>query len=148
VEIAFCIDEKAPSRQPPARELARRLYDRFPTTVIDWERGDAYVQAGLDRLTALGTPDVILQSHRAYFGNVVFVSVSEPRWAGIVATSYIHSIWSPLDDAVLFDVRGSDDADRVGPIFRELGVALGMVPCVAASDAEPGVAPARSEHNR
>jgi len=121
------------------------LSDRFPATVIDWPRGDAYVQAGLDRLIALGTPEVILRSHRAYFGNVVFVSVSEPRWGGVTATSYIHSIWSPLDDAVVFDVRGPEDADRVGPIARELGAALGMAPCAAASDADRPVAPEPTE---
>jgi hypothetical protein len=141
MEIAFCIDDKAQSRQPHAGELARRLCDRFPTTIIDWQQGNAFVQAGLDRLISLGTPEVILHSHRAYFGNVVFVSVSEPQWAGIVATSYIHSIWSPLDDAVLFEVQGSDDTDRVGAIFRDLGAALGMVPCVAAPDAVPPNAP-------
>ncbi|MFO0876270.1 MAG: hypothetical protein U0840_02765 [Gemmataceae bacterium] len=135
MEIAFCIDEKAESRQPHARELAQRLSDRISTTIVDWPRGNTYVQAGLDRLISLGTPEVILQSHRAYFGNVVFVSVSEPRWAGITATSYIHSIWSPLDDSVLVDVQGSDDAETVGSVVRELGAALGMVLCMAEQEA-------------
>ncbi|MGL4463324.1 MAG: hypothetical protein ACRC1K_14340 [Planctomycetia bacterium] len=137
VEMAFRVDETAPSRQPTARELAQRLRDRFPTTVVDWRRGDAYVQAGLDRLASLGTPEVILRSHSAYFGNVVFVSVSEPHWAGVVATSYVHGIRSPLDDAVLFDVQGPDDPERTAAVFRELGDALGLSLC-AEADAEPG----------
>ena len=109
-------------------ELVRRFARSFPSAVIDRERGDAHIQEGLDRLIAMGAPDIILKSHRSYFGNTVFVSVSEGRWAGATATSYLQRIWPPLGDAVFFEVQGAEDV-LASAIARELGAALDMIVC-------------------
>jgi hypothetical protein len=124
--IKLCVEGEQTS-EIHAEELVRRLLRHFPATVIDWERGDAHVQAGLDHLIRLGAPDVILESHKSYFGNVVFVSVSESRWGSAIATSFVHTIWPPLGDAVVFDVHGATDEGTVGLIARELRAALGML---------------------
>ncbi|MDB5338795.1 MAG: hypothetical protein JWN70_4414 [Planctomycetaceae bacterium] len=126
MEIRLCVEawERAP--EIPSAELVQRLLRQFPDAVIDWAQGDAYVQAGLDRLIGLGAPDIFLNAHRLYFGKVVFVSLSEPRWAGATATSYLHNTSPPLGDAVIFDVDGAEDESTVDLIARELGAALGM----------------------
>jgi hypothetical protein len=109
-------------------ELMQRFARCFSSGVVDKARGDAHIKEGLDRLIAMGAPDVILKSHRSYFGNTVFVSVSEPRWRGATATSYLQKIWPPLGDSVLFDIQGADD-ELANSIARELAAALDMVVC-------------------
>jgi hypothetical protein len=120
-----------------AEELATRLLRHFPSAVIDRDRGNAHVQAGLDRLIDDGAPAVILESHRAYFGNVIYASVGESHWKGVTATSYLQRIWPPLGDTVTFDVQGSAEHATVDSIARELGVALGMSPYSDVADADP-----------
>ena len=107
-------------------ELVQRLTRNFPSAVIDRERGNSHVQEGLNRLVAMGAPNIIIESHRSYFGNTVFVSVSESRWAGATANSYLQRMWPQLGDAVFFDVQGANDA-LLPSIARELAAALGMV---------------------
>jgi hypothetical protein len=129
LQVKLCVEAWQETPELSADELAQRLLRHFPSAVIDRERGNAHVQHGLDRLIGLGAPDVILESHRSYFGNVVFASVSEARWEGAVAISYLHRMWPPLGDAVFFDVQGAADEAAAGAIASELGEALGMVPC-------------------
>jgi hypothetical protein len=129
LQVKLCVKAWEESPELSADELGQRLLRHFPSTVIDRGRGNEYVQEGLNLLIGLGAPDVILESHRSYFDNVVFASVSEVRWEGAVATSYLHRIWPPLGDAVFFDVQGAADDSAEGAIVRELGEALGMVPC-------------------
>lgn len=129
MQVRLCVEGWEVTPELSADELSQRLLRHFPSAVVDRERGNKHVQEGLDRLIGLGAPDVILESHRSYFGNVVFASVSEARWAGAVAISYLHRMWPPLGDAVLFDVQGAADDAAVGKIAGELGQALGMVPC-------------------
>jgi hypothetical protein len=128
MQVKLCVEAWEETPELSADELARRLLRHFPSAVIDRERGNAHVQAGLDRLIGLGAPEMILESHRSYFGNVVFASVSEARWEGAVATSYLHRMWPPLGDAVFFDVQRAADEAAVNVIASELGAALGMVP--------------------
>src|SRR5689334_36980 len=97
--------------------------------MIDPRQGDAHVQERLDQLVSMGAPDVILEAHRAYFGNVVFASVSEGRWNGAIATSYLHRMWPPLGDVVVFDLQGATDDAMAASIASELAEALHMVPC-------------------
>lgn len=142
MELKLCVEAWEETPEISAQELAQRLLRRFPSTVIDWGRGNAHVQEGLERLIALGAADVLLESHRAYFGNVVFTSVSEGRWEGATATSYLRRMWPPLGDAVYFDVQGATSDAIIGVIASELGAALGMVPCSEAAakhgaDADP-----------
>jgi hypothetical protein len=129
LEIKLCVEAWEQTLELPVDELAQRLLRHFPSAVIDRERGDAHVQQGLERLIGLGAPEVILESHRLYFGNVVFVSVSEGHWTGATATSYLHKMWPPLGDTVSFDIQGAGDESAVDSIARELGAALGMVLC-------------------
>jgi hypothetical protein len=129
LQVKLCVEAWEETPELSAEELAQRLIRHFPSAVIDWERGNAHVQEGLDRLIGLEAPDVILESHRSYFGNVVFASVSEARWAGAVATSYLYQMWPPLGDVVFFDIHGAADEVAADAIASELGEALGMVPC-------------------
>lgn len=121
-------------------ELVKRLIRSFLTAVIDRERGDAHVQEGLDRLIAMGAPNVILESHRSYFGNTVFVSLSESHWAGATATSFLQRMWPPLGDAVFFDVQGADEA-LMSTIASELASALEMIVCSEPAKSEQQAEP-------
>lgn len=136
----LCVEAWEQTPHIHAEELVRRLRLRFPEAVVDWERGNAHVQAKFDQLVTLGAPAVILESHRSYFGNVVFVSVSEPGWSGATAASYLHSISPPLGDAVMFEVEGTDDETTAKAIVRALGAALDMVPCAGVAEVDPGAA--------
>lgn len=107
-------------------EILRRLLRRFPTMVVDRPKGDAHVQEGLNRLIEVGAPDIILESHKACFGDTIFVSLSDDDWKGAVASSYLTSIRPPLGDAVFFEVNGADSL-TLESIARELETALGMV---------------------
>jgi hypothetical protein len=126
LEVKLFVEAWEPTHEVSAEELARRLLRHFPSTVIDWDWGDAHVQDGLDRLIGLGAPDVILESHRTYFGNVAFASVSEDRWEGATATSYLHRMWPPLGDAVVFEVQGVETDAMAASIASELAAALDM----------------------
>jgi hypothetical protein len=132
LQVKLCVEAWEETSEVSAEELAQRLLRHFPSAMIDRERGDGHVQEGLDRLISQGAPDVILESHRSYFGNVVFASVSEARWEGATATSYLHRMWPPLGDAMFFDVEGAADERIVAFIAGELAAALGMVPCSEA----------------
>ena len=137
MKVKLCVEAWEQTPELSTDELARRLLREFPSAVIDRERGNAHVQECLDRLISLGAPEVVLESHRSYFGNVVFAAVSEARWDGATATSYLHRMWPPLGDAVFFDVQRAATEAVVGLIAGELGAALGMVPCSEVVDAEP-----------
>jgi len=136
MEVELCVEAWEEAPEIAVEELAQRLLRHFPSAVIDRERGDAHVQEGLGRLIGLGAPSVILESHQSYFGNVVFVSLSERHWAGATATSYLQRMDPPLGDRVSFDVQGSNDGPTVASIARELGAALGMVPCSQIAEDE------------
>ena len=132
MQVKLCVKAWEETPELSSDELAQRLLRHFPSTVIDRKRGNAHVQERLDSLVSLGAPDVILESHRSYFGNVVFASVSETRWEGAVAISYLQRMWPPLGDAVFFDIEGAVDEAAECAIAGELGEALGMVPCSGA----------------
>jgi len=70
-------------------EIAHRIAQSFPHAVIDWPRGDAMVQEGLDRLIRARAPDVITQSHRWMLGNVVYIRWSFPEWPELAALAYV-----------------------------------------------------------
>lgn len=112
-----------------AEELARRLLGHFPQAVIDRPRADAYVQSGLERLIDQEAPDVILEAHRRYFGNVIFASVSDEHWEGVTATSYLHTMWPDLGDTVSFEMNPDPGSETGRVIANELAVALDMVVC-------------------
>jgi hypothetical protein len=110
-----------------AEELVSRLVSRFPRMVIDRDEGNAHVQRKLDDLIAMGTPNVILTSHRGYFGNVIYVSIAEESWHGAVAISYLHSMYPQLGDTVFFDVTAAPNKIATNVIAKELADALQML---------------------
>ncbi len=94
---------------------------------VDRQQGDAWVQQRLDELIEMGTPDVILQGHRSYFGNTIFVSINEPEWHGAIVTAYLQTFSPPLGDYVTFEVCGVPDEPTLDRIERALKAALKMV---------------------
>jgi hypothetical protein len=107
-------------------ELVRRLTRRFPNMIVDQEKGDARVQERLQHLIDLDAPSVILESHRSYFGDTIFVSISEVHWKGATATCYLTSINPPLGDTFSFEVTGADPTS-INLMKRDLAMALDMV---------------------
>jgi hypothetical protein len=129
VELRFYVEDWEHTVHIPAEELVRRLLRHFPSMMADPRKGDAHVQHGLDELIKLGAPDVILESHKALFGNVIFTSISEPRWNNATATSYLQSMRPGLGDRVSFDVTGTFDESTLRVVREDLARALEMVPC-------------------
>ena len=129
VKLTFGIPDWPHSGGISAEELVKRLQCRFPTMLVDREKGNAFVQQRLDQLIALGAPEVILNSHRRYFDNTIYASISPPDWQGVSATSYVHSIRMPALEGVDFDVTDATDETTRDNIARELAGALGMALC-------------------
>jgi hypothetical protein len=126
MELILIVKDWEHTPQVSLEELVRRLASHFPRTIVDREKGDANVQERLEKLIEMEAPRVILDSHRSYFGNTIFVSIAESAWNGAAATSYLTLIRPPLGDAVYFDVVGADSTS-LALIKRELEVALDMV---------------------
>ena len=129
MEIRLCVIAWEETPLIPVQELVRRLRSRYPTMLVDWKRGDAFVQTRLEQFVAIGAAEVILKSHRTYFGNTAYVSIREEHWSGATVTAWLQTMRPPLGDAVCFDVMGTD-AEAVGELIAgELGAVLGMVRC-------------------
>jgi hypothetical protein len=129
------LDFVANSEDPvQAEELVRQLQAHFPSLVADQAKGDAHVQERLDMFIAMGTPDVILTSHRSYFGKVIYVSISEPHWKGATVTSYVYPMYPGLGDGASFDVDDEMEAATTNLISNELATALGMTRCTDESE--------------
>jgi hypothetical protein len=129
VELRFCLKDAEQTPHMHAEELVRRLQRRFPAMIVDREKGNAYVQEGLEKLITLQAPDVILQSHRSYFENTIYVSISEERWNGARAIAYLQSIYPPLGDRVHFDVIDATGVTIIDTIAQEIKGAMEMVLC-------------------
>jgi hypothetical protein len=106
-----------------------RLIRCFPAMLVDREKGNAWLQCKLDQLIAMGAPNIILTSHKALFDNVVFVSISEPAWSGVTATSYLESMVNASLSGVCFDVPDTAEPATVAKITQDLGNALHMLLC-------------------
>lgn len=132
MQLILGVEDWETTRYLTSDDLLRRLLRNFPSMVIDGPKGDAQVQEGLDRLIQVGAPEIILESHKWYFGKTIFVSIAEKHWRGAVASSYLTPIRPPLGDTVYFDVTGADSV-TLESIARELEIALGMVVCPQAS---------------
>jgi hypothetical protein len=137
-ELSFCVEDWEHTPHIHAEELVRRLRCHFPEMIVDREKGNDHVQEGLERLKARQAPNVILESHRSYFGNVIYVSISEGRWNGATANSHLYSIWPPLGDWVHFDVIGAPDAATIEMITQELASAMGLILCSEIPESEKG----------
>ncbi len=129
MRLEFCVEDWEQASDITAEEQASRLKAQFPQMTIDRDEGNAYVQRRLDELIAMGTPDVILDAHRNYFGNVIFVLIAGNSWHGAFARSYLHTISPPLGDVVCFEIDGEPDTITSNQIVEELSQALCMEPC-------------------
>jgi len=129
MKLTFGIEDWPHADGLDVEEQLRRLLRRFPTMLVDREEGNASVQKGLDGLIAMGAPEIILSSHRAYFDNVVYVSISEPTWNGITATAYLESMVNAALSGVCFEVPDTAHPATIDMITQELRDALHMLLC-------------------
>lgn len=53
--------------------MVRLIAEQIPEVIVDWQQGDEWVAAELERLIATKAPEVILLSHRSMFGNVAHI---------------------------------------------------------------------------
>ena len=51
------------------QEVVDRVSKVFPAAIADWKKGNAIVEEGLQQHIANGTPEIILQGHRALIVN-------------------------------------------------------------------------------
>jgi len=110
-----------------AKEIARRILQAFPHALVDWDRGNQHVQTRLQELIALRTPEVILKSHRSFFGHVAYLSVSYPEWPNLSVSSYVHS-----NDAVFFDVSEPFNVELLKRAAVDLSAGLDFQFCLEA----------------
>jgi hypothetical protein len=62
------------------KEVALRIIQSFPTSRVDWERGNRKVACSLQNLVAMNVPEVILTSHRSLFDKTAYVEISSPQF--------------------------------------------------------------------
>lgn len=94
-----------------AHEIARRVRQACPEAVIDWGRGDAWVEASLQKLIAHGTPEVILESHRHLFGRTVYIAVCYSDWPDQPVFTIVSGIQRELGDNLFLKVTDPFDLD-------------------------------------
>jgi hypothetical protein len=63
-------------RHLPLDEFIRRIAPEFRRIHFDRDRGDERIRENYERMVAGDTPELILQSQRALFGQAVWVSIS------------------------------------------------------------------------
>jgi hypothetical protein len=128
VELRFC-EPSEHVLEFTAQEIVRRLLDNFPGMLVDRDKGNELVQRKLDKLIEISTPDVILESHKTYFDNTIYVAISQANWLGARVESFIQSGWFQLGDCVSFDVSGALDEEILRLVAQDLSRALNMVLC-------------------
>ena len=110
-----------PSEQHlPLDEAIRRIAPAFHRINFDRERGDARIRENYERMVAGGTPELILQSQRALFGQAVWVSVSEENepceWIEFLVIDSV-DVW--------IEYRSEADRTRFRPTVLKLAGLLG-----------------------
>ena len=110
-----------PSEQHlPLDEAIRRIAPAFHRINFDRERGDARIRENYERMVAGGTPELILQSQRALFGQAVWVSVSEENepceWIEFLVIDFV-DVW--------IEYRSEADRARFRPTVLKLAGLLG-----------------------
>ena len=74
-----------------AQTIADRLRKQFPSTLVDWDKGDARVQRQLDDLIANNCPELILQSQQTCFGHMALELAIE-KGTGLAAEKRVLAI--------------------------------------------------------
>jgi hypothetical protein len=90
-----------------AKEIARRVERALPSAVIDWKRGDEWVESSLQDLIVHQTPEVILEGHRHLFGRTVHISLAYPEWPNRHVYTINSGIQPGLGDNLFLSVAGS-----------------------------------------
>ncbi len=108
-----------------AQTIADRLRKQFPSTLVDWVKGDARVQRGLDDMISKNCPDLILQSQKSCFGHIAYIEICEPHWCGGRASSYVLSMEPLQGDTLTVDIQ-ADRSEIEGEIVTALMRCLGM----------------------
>jgi hypothetical protein len=109
-----------------AQTIADRLRKQFPSTLVDWDKGDARVQRRLDDLIANNCPDLILQSQQTCFGHMAYIEICEPHWSGGRASSYVLSMEPLQGDTLAVEIQ-ADCSEKEEEIAMEIMCCLGMV---------------------
>ena len=99
-------------------EVLHRIGPAFRYVVIDKASGDRLVQAGYERLLEIGTPEVILESHRWLFGRTVFVTLADDDASE-------HRIRFLLQPYGAINVEYEGDKDACRPMLEKLAGILG-----------------------
>jgi hypothetical protein len=126
MEIEFCGADSEDAEIIHVDEIERRLRSRFPDATFDKAKGDEHIEAQLQELIQQRAPEVILASHRNYFGGVAFVSVASKDWGGASASGYVFSISPPLGDHLVLQLKGVADRLIGDRIAHELGAVFGL----------------------
>lgn len=64
----------------PAETIVDRIVRSFPHAEVDWQRGKAEAESNLKRLTAMGTPELILLGARDLVDKTVYVRIDFPEY--------------------------------------------------------------------
>lgn len=113
-----------------AREIARRVQQALPGAVVDWARGDAWVQDSLQELIARGTPEVILAGHRHLFGQTVYISRAYPDWPERPVFTIVSGIQREAGDALFLKVTLPFDLDLLKRGAADFAAALDFEYCL------------------
>lgn len=104
----------------PVDEVIRRIAPAFRRVSFDWCRGDARIRENYERMVALQTPEIILQSQRALFGMSVWVSVADDD----EPDACVEFLLLP-DGGVFIDYRSEADRERLRPTVHKIAGVLG-----------------------
>ena len=75
MDILYHRDGEGAHHEPD--QVLRRIAPAFRYVVVDKVRGDSLVQEKYAELLALPAPEVILLSHRSFFGRTAFVTLAD-----------------------------------------------------------------------
>lgn len=92
-----------------ARTTVERVTRHFPRAVIDWERGNAEVLRGVERLQAMQVPDDWVEAKRKSLGTVAYVELCDDRFPGRTGWFYASEIERDLGEC--FDLYSVPEAD-------------------------------------
>lgn len=107
-----------------AHEIARRVQQACPNVVIDWRRGEEWVEASLQELIDRGTPEVILASHRRQFGRTAYISLTYPDWPNQPVYTIVSGIQRELGDSLFLEVTDPFHLDLLKRGAQEFAAAL------------------------
>lgn len=68
--------------------MARAIQERFPSAIIDWQRGNEHVAQGLQRLIDLGTPEILCRGQRSLFDRTIYVEIPLDRFPPSTLSGY------------------------------------------------------------